>query len=268
MHYYKEVGAYYDKDAIDFEKRYWQNSVLQRIRQAFRELTKAHPFHSALEIGFGPGFDLVHFARIFPESRFYGLDVSAEMVKLADAKIQVAGFNHAQVAQGSVEDIARVFPNTKFDLIYVFFGALNTVNNLPNAFKELEKHLEPNGRMCLSFVNKWYLMGMLIELLKGKPKRAFARLNKVWGGYSPTEFLASTCYSSHDIHQMASSAGLLISHQQGFSIFYPAWYYHKLHKKLPKKIRHLLWRLDTAIASGPLGRFGEYAFYELRKVNN
>ena len=34
--YYEEVGAYYDKDAVDFERRYWQNDALQRIRQSFR----------------------------------------------------------------------------------------------------------------------------------------------------------------------------------------------------------------------------------------
>jgi len=268
MHYYSEVGAYYDKDAIDFEKRYWKNGVLQRIRQAFREAVKTQPFQSALEIGFGPGFDLVHFAHIFPESQLYGLDVSAEMVKIAEAKIHEAGCRNARVALGSVEDIAAQFPGKKFDLIYVFFGALNTVENLPQAFIELEKHLETDGRMCLSFVNKWYLMGMLIELLKGKPKRAFARLNRVWGGYSPTAFLASRCFSSGELNAMARKAGLATVQRAGFSIVYPAWYYHQMHKRLPKKVLDGLWRIDGAISKGVFGRFGEYALYEFRRAKD
>ena len=38
--YYKMVGEYYDTDALDFDKRYWQNPILQRIRQDIRENLK------------------------------------------------------------------------------------------------------------------------------------------------------------------------------------------------------------------------------------
>ena len=43
MSYYREVGQYYDKDAVDFERRYHLNPALQRIRQSFRERVKLHP---------------------------------------------------------------------------------------------------------------------------------------------------------------------------------------------------------------------------------
>ena len=66
--YYEEVGAYYDKDAVDFERRYWQNDALQRIRQSFRERVRQHEFSCMLEVGFGPGFDLTHFAKTHPQS--------------------------------------------------------------------------------------------------------------------------------------------------------------------------------------------------------
>jgi len=67
-HYYEEVGTYYDKDAVDFEKRYWKNDSLQRIRQSFREHVRQYEFKRVLEIGFGPGFDLVHFAQTHPQA--------------------------------------------------------------------------------------------------------------------------------------------------------------------------------------------------------
>ena len=35
--YYETVGRYYDKDSHDYDKRYWSNSILQNIRQEFRE---------------------------------------------------------------------------------------------------------------------------------------------------------------------------------------------------------------------------------------
>lgn len=264
MRYYEEVGAYYDKDAKDFEKRYWNNKALQRIRQAFREEVKREPFQSALEVGIGPGFDLIHFAKLFPKAQVDGIDVSSEMVNLADSKLKSLSANNARVAVGSVENIGALFPIQKYDLIYVFFGALNTVEDLSKALEILKSYLNPQGRMVLTFVNKWYVGGMIWECLKLKPKKAFSRLKKVWGGYSPTEFLASRCYSSSEIKGISQALQLKCLKREGFSIFYPAWYYHRLHKLIPAKGLHILWQMDRAIAKGPLGSFGEYALYDLR----
>ena len=262
MSYYDKVGTYYDKDAVDFEQRYHQNSALQRIRQSFRQHTKSYEQESILEIGFGPGFDLVHFAEQYPNRKYYGLDVSAEMVRLTQEKIDQMGLKNAYVAQGSVEDIVTLFPQVNYDMIYVFFGALNTVDNLESAFSDLRSVLQPRGKMVLTFVNKYFIAGTLIELLKLKPKFAFARWKKIWGGYSPTNFLASRCYPAKTIKKWAK---LRCIYSRGYSIFYPAWYYHKLHKRLPKSILAALWDLDERIATTRIGKFGEYMLYTFEK---
>ena len=262
MSYYDKVGTYYDKDAVDFEQRYHQNPALQRIRQSFRQHTKSYDQNTVLEVGFGPGFDLVHFAEQFPQRNFYGIDISAEMVRLTQEKINQMGLNNAWVAKGSVEDIKVLFPDVQFDMIYVFFGALNTVNNLEAAFADLRGVLSSGGRMVLTFVNKYYIAGTLIELVKLKPKFAFARWKKVWGGYSPTNYLASRCYSPSRIKELAQ---LPCSYERGYSIFYPAWYYHKFHKHLPNGLLHLLWQLDESIARTVLGNYGEYMLYTFEK---
>ena len=260
--YYRKVGDYYDEDALDFEARYWDNQVLQRIRQSFREEVKRHPAKNILEVGFGPGFDLIHFARIFPESQLFGVDVSQEMVNIADAKIAENALENAMVAQGSVEHIKDRFPGQKFDMIYVFFGALNTVDDLSAAAKELQKVLSPGGTMILTFVNKWYVGGMLIELLKLKFRSAFLRLRPVWGGYSPTKFLASTCYSPRQIRK--AFAPLHCEKWRGYSIVYPAWYYRRIHSKIPRSVMAVLWNVDEKIARGVFGGLGEYALYVFR----
>ena len=259
MTYYDEVGAYYNRDASDFEKRYWQNPVLQQIRQAFREHVYPLEGSAILEIGLGPGFDIAHFARLNPHKVYYGIDVSSAMVDIARKRIKEEGLQNVQIECGSVEDISTLFPGIRFDLIYVFFGALNTVDDLKQAFQILSDLLRKNGKMVLTFVNKWYLLGMLIELLKLKPRQAFARLKKVWGGYSPTEFLASKCYSVSSIKDLSNP--LQITGKEGFSIFYPAWYYRGLHRVLPARWRSLLWNTDRRISSTTLGHFGEYMLY-------
>jgi ubiquinone/menaquinone biosynthesis C-methylase UbiE len=262
MSYYDKVGTYYDKDAVDFEQRYHENPALQRIRQSFRQHTKSYEQTTVLEVGFGPGFDLVHFAEQFPDRKFYGIDISAEMVRLTQEKIDRMGLKNAWVTKGSVEDIKVLFPEVQFDMIYVFFGALNTVNDLEGAFTDMRVVLSSGGRMVLTFVNKYYIAGTLIELLKLKPKFAFARWKKVWGGYSPTNFLASRCYRPGQIKKLAQ---LECTYARGYSIFYPAWYYHKFHKFIPKSVLHLLWQLDERIALTPMGKLGEYMLYTFEK---
>ena len=60
--YHEDVAAYYDAEAEDFEARAGQNHVLEQLRQVFRNVTMAyHPKH-VLEIGYGPGLDMVWFA--------------------------------------------------------------------------------------------------------------------------------------------------------------------------------------------------------------
>ena len=86
--YYKFVGEYYDTDSGDFDSRYWENPILQQIRQDFREHTKLLKFNSALEIGCGTGLDMAHFCSIFPEKIFFGMDLSSSMVDISNARLE------------------------------------------------------------------------------------------------------------------------------------------------------------------------------------
>lgn len=261
--YYQAVEAYYDADAVDFEKRYWSNPILRRIRQSFREEVKRHDFKNALEIGYGPGFDLVHFAHVFPEKKWFGVDVSPEMYRIANHKIEQQTLSNAQVAVGSVEDIGALFPNQQYDMIFVFFGALNTVDDIQLVADELNELLAPNGKMVITFVNKWFLQGIAIELLKGKFRSAFSRLRSIWGGYSPTKHLDSKCYSNRAIQNFFSAFEIVAF--RGYSIFYPAWYYQKIYAKIPNRLRHWLWQLDEKLGDSSIGRFGEYTRYTFKK---
>ena len=90
--YNKTVGDYYDIDSKDFDRRYWSNLILQKIRQDFRENTKNLKFNNALEIGCGTGIDLLHFSKIFPERNFSGIDISSKMVEISQLKINRKGW--------------------------------------------------------------------------------------------------------------------------------------------------------------------------------
>ncbi len=260
--FYAQVETYYDGDAEDFDARYWKNPVLQRIRQDFREEVKRYPFRSMLEIGYGSGLDMVHFGNTHPECRVTGIDISAAMQDLAWQKITATSLENVTAEKGSVEDLPDLYPGQKFDMIYVFFGALNTVEDLNKAAEHLWKVTAPGGRLVLSFVNKNYFAGTVIELLKLRFRAAFARHKKEWGGYSPTWYLPSRCYAPGTI-RTAFSRFLLIK-QKGYSIIHPAWYYHGLNNLL-RRLSPYLWKTDKLLNKTFLWSWGEYTLFVFQK---
>ena len=256
--YYREVETYYDSDAEDFDKRYWANPVLQNIRQAFREEVKRYSSRKVLEIGYGTGLDLVHFAKTHPGLELAGIDISPVMQRIASARIKKEKVQNVQVVKGSVEDIEQLFPGRQFDMIYVFFGALNTVEDLQRAAEIQKSVSSPGGILVLSFVNKYYIAGMVLELLKGRFATAFSRLRPEWGGYSPSKFLPSRCYRPGEIKKIFSEFTLI--RQQGFSLLYPAWYYQGLYRFLGP-VNYWLWKTDRMLNKTSLWRFGEYSLF-------
>ena len=153
-------------------------SYFKKIRQDFRENTKILEFNNALEIGCGTGIDLLHFSKIFPEKNFSGIDISSKMVEISQAKIDQAKIHNCDIKQGSPDDISKLYPNKKFDLIFVYFGALNTVENFKQATDNVIDCCEDGGFLVLSFVNKHYLAEVLINLFKLKFGLAFRRYKK------------------------------------------------------------------------------------------
>jgi ubiquinone/menaquinone biosynthesis C-methylase UbiE len=260
--YYKQIENYYDSDAGDFDERYWKNQVLQRIRQSFREEVKRYPFSTMLEIGYGTGLDMVHFATTHPDVDVNGIDISGKMRDIASTRAHKKGLQNVTALKGKVEDLKDLFPGKQFDLIYVFFGALNTVDDLNKAATILHDYTRPGGILVLTFVNKYYLAGMLLELLKLRFRAAFSRLRPVWGGYSPSQFLPSKCYSPSEILRIFGSFHLL--EKKGYSIVHPAWYYHGLNRLLRKMLSGL-WKIDQWLNKTPFWKFGEYTLYVFRK---
>lgn len=259
--YYQKVNQYYNDDAAHFEQRYGENNLLKIIRESFRKETDPYAGKVILEIGFGPGFDLVYFANKYPNSEVFGIDISDEMVSLAKKNAAKDNLNTIRFATGSVEDISEQFPNVKFDLIYVYFGALNTVKDIERVPEFLKALLAPNGTMVLTFINKYFLSLILKNLFHFRWKQAFARLNKIWGGYSPYRHLDSKCYSYSEIKQIFNPFSIV--EKRGYSIAFPAWYEHK---KFENKtvLLNRLWKLDLFLNKTIFWQLGEYCLYIMK----
>lgn len=262
--YYAQVASYYDLDALSFEKRYEDNPVLKRIRGSFREITEKYNYQNALEIGCGPGFDVCYFAKKNPNSRVYAIDISKEMTKLATDTCVKLGLTNTSIRTGTVENIQELFPDVKFDLIYVFFGGLNTVKDLSVAAHQLKSVCIPDTKLVLTFVNRFYITEIPLWLVNRRADKAFERVQGKWQGYSDNRKLPSKVYSAKDV-KIAFGDHFETSNTRGYSIFYPAWYRSHNLVKLGSFADHL-WRFDELISKTPFWNIGEYSLYELSAI--
>ena len=262
--YYQKVAKYYNVDAESFECRYWENSTLQKIRQEFREQIYRADFENLLEIGFGTGIDIVHFAKTYPKKKIFGIDVSPEMYRHCNQKLRTENLANAFISVGTPEEIPDIFKDQKFDLIYVFFGALNTTNNLEKIPEQLEMILTKNGQLVLTFVNKWYLTEIFLQLLKLNFIKAFARFRKFWGGYSSAKYLESRCYSPYEIRNIFQKKFSVVN-KRGYSILYPAWYRNHWVTRMSEKPAGILWKADEWLNKTFVWMFGEYFLYSFRR---
>jgi ubiquinone/menaquinone biosynthesis C-methylase UbiE len=263
--YYEEVNRYYNDDAANFEKRYGANKLLQRIRESFREESSLYVGKRILEIGYGPGFDLAYYAATYPGAAIYGIDISDEMKTIAEKNVASVSSMPVQLAVGSIEDISDRFPDVQFDFIYVYFGALNTVQELEQKAQVFQKVLSKNGTMVITIINKYYLMLMLKNLVHGRFSDAFARLKRIWGGYSPYRHLESKCYNSAEVKRIFKHFELV--KRRGYSILFPAWYEHKKFEKRNSFLQKT-WKLDLFLNKTPAWQLGEYALYIFRHKNS
>ncbi len=257
--YHKKVENYYNTDASDYDKRQANNKTTHKIRGEFQKITSNY-LHGkrVLDFGCGVGVDITHFAKNNPKMEFVGVDISEKMLAETQKKIDALQLKNVTLLHGSLD----VLPNKNFDVIYIFFGALNTVENLEYASKILYTKLNPNGILVATFVNRWFFQAMITQSIQGKFSNAFRRLQKVWGGYSPKNFLPSKTYKIKEIHTSFSKFKCV--KRKGFSIVYPAWYQDHLVQKMGR-LASVLWKLDQLLNHTFFWSWGEYVLFVFKK---
>ena len=106
---------------------------------------------SALEIGCGTGRNLLRAAKLYPQGRFFGVDISDEMLKTACQKTAAAGFSPRIVlaqADATGFDPKSALGQQRFDRIY-FSYTLSMIPNWQRALAEAVQHLEPQGQVMI-----------------------------------------------------------------------------------------------------------------------
>jgi S-adenosylmethionine-diacylgycerolhomoserine-N-methlytransferase len=102
-----------------------------------------------LEIGCGTGRNLIVAARKYPHARFYGIDVSTEMLTTAINAIDRAGLSsRVRVAHGdaSAFDPATLFGIARFERVF-FSYSLSMISRWDDALNRTIALLPPSGEL-------------------------------------------------------------------------------------------------------------------------
>ena len=67
-----------------------------------------------LEIGCGPGFDVAWFAGRFPDREITGIDISQNMVNLAQKRISSLGLSNATIIRADERSLAGAVYSRQF----------------------------------------------------------------------------------------------------------------------------------------------------------
>jgi len=100
---------------------------------------------AVLDLGCGAGFDAFVAAELVGrEGRVAGIDLSPEMLAVAERRRAAAGLSNVEFRQADVE--ALPFPDAMFN-VALSNGVLNLIPDKPAALREVFRVLKPGGRL-------------------------------------------------------------------------------------------------------------------------
>lgn len=124
---------------------------------------------TVLEIGCGTGRNIIAAARRYPDARFYGLDISAEMLDSAGASVRRAGFeDRVKLARADATsfDPQALFGRKEFDRVFVSY-ALSMIPSWQAAIPAAMKAVAPGGSLhVVDFGRQERLPGWFRSMLR------------------------------------------------------------------------------------------------------
>lgn len=108
------------------------------------------PGDTVLDLGCGPATQLAMVARLNPETRFIGIDLSDEMLNKARAHIEQQNLTNVEFRQGDITQLSSV-ADASIDAVMstVVLHHLPDLAALERTFAEIKRVLKPGGGMYL-----------------------------------------------------------------------------------------------------------------------
>jgi arsenite methyltransferase len=111
-------------------------------------LAELKPGETVLDLGSGGGIDVLLSARrVGPTGKAFGLDMTDEMLALAEENRRKSGLRNAEFFKGEIEDIP--LPDNSVDVV-VSNCVLNLSDDKDRVLSEVFRVLRPGGRVAIS----------------------------------------------------------------------------------------------------------------------
>jgi SAM-dependent methyltransferase len=132
-------------------------------------LAELKPGETVLDLGSGGGIDVLLSARrVGPAGKAYGLDMTDEMLALAEENRRKSGLTNVEFLKGEIENIP--LPDNSVDVI-ISNCVINLSGDKDRVLKEAFRVLRPGGRFAVSDV-----------VVRGEVPDAIRRSMELWVG--------------------------------------------------------------------------------------